>query len=96
MALHNADLWHQILAQRDDGVDALFLIRQLEPRADLPRVLVIELPYTTRDETGLPDATALARLDGFEEGWIEPACEDLGWTYVAVGLFSLYRASTFS
>jgi hypothetical protein len=94
MPISDADLWHQVHAQREDGVAAMFLIREVEPRADQPRLLVIEMPYTITDASKLPDTTAYRRLDTLQEQWIEPACEALGWTFVAWksedGSFFLY------
>ncbi len=94
MAPSDADLWHQVHAQRDDGVAAMFLIRDVEPRADQPQLIVIEMPYPVTDPSKLPDAAGYRRLDAFQEQWIEPACESLGWTFVAWksedGAFFLY------
>jgi hypothetical protein len=94
MPISDADLWHQVHAQREDGVAAMFLIREVEPRADQPRLLVIEMPYTITDASKLPDPAAYRRLDTLQEQWIEPACEALGWTFVAWksedGSFFLY------
>jgi len=94
MAPSDADLWHQVHAQRDDGVAAMFLIRDVEPRTDQPQLIVIEMPYPVTDLSKLPDAAGYRRLDAFQEQWIEPACEALGWTFVAWksedGSFFLY------
>src|ERR1700759_4062899 len=94
MAPSDADLWHQVHAQRDDGVAAMFLIRDVEPRTDQPQLFVVEMPYPVTDLSKLPDAAGYRRLDAFQEEWIEPACEALGWTFVAWksedGKFSLY------
>ncbi len=94
MPISDADLWHQVYAQREDGVPAMFLIREVEPRADQPRLLVIEMPYTSTEASKLPDTAAYRRLDTLQEQWIEPACEALGWTFVAWksedGSFFLY------
>jgi hypothetical protein len=83
MATSDADLWHQVHAQREDGVAARFLIRDVEPRADQPQIFVIEMPYPVTDLSKLPDAAGHHRLDTFQDQWIEPACEALGWTFVA-------------
>ena len=83
MATSDADLWHQVHAQREDGVPAMFLIREVEPRPDQPQIFVVELPYPVTDLSKLPDATGYRRLDTFQEQWIEPACDALGWTFVA-------------
>jgi hypothetical protein len=94
MPISDADLWHQVHAQREDGVPAMFLIREVEPRADQPRLLVIEMPYTSTEASKLPDTAAYRRLDTLQEQWIEPACDALGWTFVAWksedGSFFLY------
>ena len=90
----DADLWHQVHAQREDGVSAMFLIRDVEPRPDQPQIFVVELPYPITDLSKLPDAAGYRRLDAFQEQWIEPACAVLGWTFVAWksedGSFFLY------
>lgn len=83
MAISDADLWHQVHAQREDGVAATFLIREIEPRPDQPQIFMVELPYPVTDPSKLPDEAAYRRLDTFQEQWLEPACESLGWTYVA-------------
>jgi hypothetical protein len=83
MATSDADLWHQVHAQREDGVAARFLIRDVEPRADQPQIFVIEMPYPVTDLSKLPDAAGHHRLDTFQDQWIEPACKALGWTFVA-------------
>jgi len=94
MAPSDADLWHQVHAQRDDGVAAMFLIRDVEPRTDQPQLFVVEMPYPVTDLSKLPDAAGYRQLDAFQERWIEPACEALGWTFVAWksedGSFFLY------
>jgi len=94
MAPSDADLWHQFHAQRDDGVAAMFLIRDVEPRTDQPQLFVVEMPYPVTDLSKLPDAAGYRQLDAFQEQWIEPACEALGWTFVAWksedGSFFLY------
>jgi hypothetical protein len=55
---------------------------------------VIQLPYPVNDLSRLPDAAGYRRLDLFQERWVEPACEALGWTFVAWksedGSFFLY------
>ncbi|TMQ22991.1 MAG: hypothetical protein E6J90_11485 [Deltaproteobacteria bacterium] len=88
------NVWHQVHAQREDGVAAMFLIRDVEPRADQPKIFVVELPYPVTDLSGQPDAAAYRRLGAFQEQWLEPACAALGWTFVAWkcedGSFFLY------
>jgi hypothetical protein len=94
MAISDAALWHQVHAERDDGVATTFLVRDIEPRLDQPRIFVIQLPYPITDLSKLPDAASSRRLDTFQEQWVEPACEALGWTLVASkiedGSFFLY------
>jgi hypothetical protein len=94
MALREPNVWHQVHAQREDGVAAMFLIRDVEPRADQPKIFVVELPYAVTDLSGQPDAAGYRRLGAFQEQWLEPACAALGWTFVAWksedGSFFLY------
>ena len=90
----DSNVWHQVHAQREDGVAAMFLIREVEPRADQPKIFVVELPYAVTDLSGQPDAAGYRRLGAFQEQWLEPACAALGWTFVAWksedGSFFLY------
>src|SRR5215475_8541789 len=90
----DTNVWHQVHAQREDGVAAMFLIRDIQPRTDQPKIFVIELPYAVTDLSGQPDAAAYRRLSAFQEQWLEPACAALGWTFVAWkcedGSFFLY------
>lgn len=92
--MSEGDIWHQVQAQREDGVDALFVIRDVEPRHDQTRIFVIEMPYKVTELSRLPDATEYRRLHTFQEQWVEPACAQLGWTFVAWksedGSFFLY------
>ncbi len=92
--MSDGDIWHQVQAQREDGIDALFVIREVEPRTDQPRIFVIEMPYKVTELSRLPDAAAYRRLHMFQEQWVEPACSALGWTFVAWksedGSFFLY------
>ena len=94
MASPEPNVWHQVHAQREDGVAAMFLIRDIEPRADQPKIFVVELPYAVTDLSGQPDAAGYRRLGAFQEQWLEPACAALGWTFVAWksedGSFFLY------
>src|SRR5690242_6881833 len=83
MAIGDADLWHQVHAQSEDGVDAMFLVRDVKPRRDQPRIFVVEMRYPITGLSKLPDAAGYRRLDAFQEHWIEPACAALGWTFVA-------------
>ncbi len=88
------ELWHLVEAKRDDGTPAMFRIRELAPRRELPRIFVVELPYPSSELAQLPDAAAYQRLNRFEEQWLTPACAALGWLFVAVktedGSFFLY------
>jgi hypothetical protein len=90
----DSNVWHRVHAQREDGVAAMFLIRDVEPRPDQPKIFVIELPYQITDLSGQPDAEAYRRRDAFEEQWLAPACAALDWTFVAWksedGSFFLY------
>jgi hypothetical protein len=72
------ELWHYVEARRDDGVASMFRIRDLAPRPDLPKINVVELPYTTTELSRLPSAAAHRRLAEFEEMWLRPACNALG------------------
>src|SRR3982751_3692573 len=76
------ELWHYVEARRDDGAASMFRIRELEPRPDLPKIFVVELPYPTTELSRLPSATAHRRLGEFEEAWLRPACTALGWEMV--------------
>src|SRR5260221_282659 len=73
MVMRDADVWHQVHAQREDGVAAMFLIREIEPRADQPKIFVVELPYPVTDLSGQPDAAGYRRLPAFQEQLLEPA-----------------------
>lgn len=88
------ELWHLVEARRDDGVSAMFRIRELAPRTDQPNIFVVELPYPVTALSRLPDAAAYRRLSAFEEQWLSPAANALGWTFVAAkiedGSFFLY------
>src|SRR5215510_14012465 len=94
MGSSDSNVWHRVHAQREDGVAAMFLIRDVEPRPDQPKIFVVELPYPVTDLSGQPDAAAYRRLSAFQEQWLEPACAALGWTFVAWkcedGSFFLY------
>ncbi|MBL9015386.1 MAG: DUF695 domain-containing protein, partial [Myxococcales bacterium] len=88
------ELWRLVEARHDDGTPALFRIRDLAPRADQPRIFVVELPYPTTELSRLPDAAAYRRLGMFEEQWVRPAAGALDLSFVAVktddGSFFLY------
>lgn len=87
-------LWHLVEAKRADDSPTIFRIRELEPRLDQPRIFVAELPYPVADGSRLPDAPSYRRFATFEEQWLDPACNALGWTPVAVkiedGSFFVY------
>jgi hypothetical protein len=72
------ELWHYVEARRDDGAASLFRIRELDPRPDLPKINVVELPYPVTELSRLPSATAHRRLAEFEEMWLRPTCAALG------------------
>jgi hypothetical protein len=88
------ELWHLVEAKREDDSPTIFRIRELEPRLDQPRIFVTELPYPVADGSRLPDAPSYRRFATFEEQWLDPACNALGWTAVAVkiedGSFFVY------
>jgi hypothetical protein len=88
------EIWHHVEARRDDGSPTMFRIRELPPRHDLPLIFVVEVPYPATDMSRLPDASAHRRQARFEEQWLRPACESLGWQGVGVkiedGSFFLY------
>jgi hypothetical protein len=89
-----AEVWHLVEARRDDGTPAMFRIRELEPRLEQPRIFVVEVPYPPTALSRLPDAASYRRVAQFEEQWVIPACQALGWTFVAAktedGSFFLY------
>ena len=88
------EVWHLVEAKREDDSPTIFRIRELEPRLDQPRIFVTELPYPVADGSRLPDAPSYRRFATFEEQWLDPACNALGWTAVAVkiedGSFFIY------
>lgn len=88
------ELWHLVEAKREDDSPTIFRIREIEPRLDQPRIFVAELPYPVADGSRLPDAPSYRRFATFEEQWLDPACNALGWTPVAVkiedGSFFVY------
>ena len=88
------ELWHLVEAKREDDSPTIFRIRELEPRLDQPRIFVAELPYPVADGSRLPDAPSYRRFATFEEQWLDPACNALDWTPVAVkiedGSFFVY------
>jgi uncharacterized protein DUF695 len=88
------ELWHYVEARRDDGTPTMFRIREIDRRPELPTIFVVELPYPTTELSRLPSATAHRRLADFEEAWLRPACNALGWELVGMktedGSFFLY------
>jgi hypothetical protein len=88
------ELWHIVEAKRDDGTPTMFRIRELEPRKQLDKIFVVEMPYPAMDRSRLPDAAAYRRLADFDEMWLRPACVALGWELVGSktedGSFFLY------
>jgi hypothetical protein len=90
----DGELWNIVEAKRDDGTPTTFFIRELEPRKDLPRIFVVEMPYATTEMSRLPDAPAYRKLERFQEQWLVPACDSLGWELVGRktedGSFFLY------
>ena len=88
------ELWHLVEAKRDDGAPTMFRIRELEPVTALDRIFVVEMPYPSTEMSRLPSASAYRRLAKFEEEWLVPACQELGWQLVGIktedGSFFLY------
>jgi hypothetical protein len=88
------ELWHIVEAKRDDGTPTMFRIRELDPKKDLTRIFVVELPYSTHEMSRLPNAAAYRRVADLEEQWLRPACQTLGWEIVGTktedGSFFLY------
>ena len=87
-------VWHIVEAKRDDGTPTTFQIRELDPQKHLDRIFVVEMPYPTTELSRLPDAVAYRKLQRFEEQFLGPACEALGWEPVGSksedGSFFLY------
>jgi len=90
----DGDVWHLVEARREDGVATTFRIRELAPRRELSRIFVVEMPYPVTELSRLPDARAYRKLSQFEDQWVIPACNALGWEPVALkiedGSFFLY------
>jgi hypothetical protein len=88
------ELWHIVEAKRDDGTPTMFRIRELEPKPELDKIFVVELPYPTTEMSRLPNATSYRRVAEFDENWLRPACTALGWEVVGHkiedGSFFLY------
>ncbi len=92
------DDWHLVEARRDDGSPALFRIRELEVRHELPTIFVVEMPFQSTEMSELPNAAQYRRLDQFRDQWLLPACTALRWEFVAMKIedgsifFYLYGA----
>ena len=90
----DGDVWHLVEGRRDDGAPAIFRIRELAPRPELPRIFVVEMPYPITEMSNLPNAAAYRRLAQFEEQWIAPTCTATGYELVGLkieeGSFFLY------
>ena len=88
------ELWHIVEAKRDDGTPTMFRIRELDPKKQLTKIFVVELPYPKTELSRLPNAAAYRRLAEFDEQWLRPACTTLGWELVGSktedGSFFLY------
>ena len=77
------EVWHLVEGKREDGVPSIFRIRDLAPRLEQPKIFVVEVFYATPGLARLPDVAGYRRLAQFEEQWLVPACNALGWTFVA-------------
>jgi hypothetical protein len=90
----DGEVWHLVEARRDDGAPTIFRIRELDPRLELSRIFVVEMPYPITEMSRLPNATGYRRLAQFEEQWVAPACAATGYTQVGLkieeGSFFLY------
>jgi hypothetical protein len=90
----DGEVWHLVEARRDDGAPTIFRIRELDPRPELSRIFVVEMPYPITEMSRLPNATGYRRLAQFEEQWVAPACAATGYTQVGLkieeGSFFLY------
>lgn len=90
----DGEVWHLVEGRRDDGAPAIFRIRELAPRLELPRIFVVEMPYPITEMSRLPNAAAYRRLAVFEEQWLIPACAATGYELVGLkieeGSFFLY------
>ena len=90
----DGELWHIVEARRDDGTPTMFRIRELDPRKQLTKIFVVELPYPKTELSRLPNATDYRRLSELDEQWLRPASTALGWEVVGVkiedGSFFLY------
>jgi uncharacterized protein DUF695 len=90
----DGELWHIVEAKRDDGTPTMFRIREIDPRRQLTKIFVVELPYPKTELSRLPNASDYRRLAEFDEQWLRPACNALGWELVGSktedGSFFLY------
>ena len=90
----DGELWHIVEARREDGTPTMFRIRELDPRKQLTKIFVVELPYPKTELSRLPSAAAYRRLAEFDEQWLRPACSACGWELVGSktedGSFFLY------
>ena len=68
----DGEVWHLVEARRDDGAPTIFRIRELDPRLELSRIFVVEMPYPITEMSRLPNATGYRRLAQFEEQWVTP------------------------
>lgn len=78
----DGELWHFVEAKRDDGMPTMFNIRELEPKRQLTKIFVVELPYPKTAPACLPCAADFRRQASFDEQWLRPACGSLGWELV--------------
>ena len=78
----DGELWHFVEAKRDDGMPTMFNIRELEPKRQLTKIFVVELPYPKSAPACLPSAADFRRQASFDEQWLRPACGTLGWELV--------------
>src|SRR5690349_6714941 len=93
--MSDGELWHIVEAKRDDGMPTRFRIREMDRQPQLTKIFVVELPYPKADELScLPTASDYRRLAEFDEQWLRPACDSLGWEVVGHkvedGSFFLY------
>ena len=77
------ELWHLVEGKREDGAPSLFRIRDVEPRPDQSTIFVVEVSYAAPGLGRLPSVAGYRRLAQFEDRWLVPACNALGWTFVA-------------
>jgi hypothetical protein len=80
----DGEVWHLVEARRDDGAPTIFRIRELDPKPELSRIFVVEMPYPITEMSRLPNATGYRRLATFEEQWVAPACAATGYEHVGL------------